>query len=190
GFGVHLFGHSPDFINHAIEDQLKRGFAVGAQTGLAGEVAELICELTGLERVNFCNTGSEAVMGALRLARTVTRRDKIAIFAGSYEGITGGRLVRREQVNGKRQSLPVALGIPANMARDVVVLDYDRMESVEFVKANIHDLAAVLVEPVQSARPDLQPQALLQELRGLTDQGGAALIFDEMITGFRVHPGG
>jgi acyl carrier protein len=87
GFGVHLFGHSPDFIDAAIKDQIDRkALQLGPQVYLAGKVARLFSELTGQERVNFCNSGTEAVMAAMRLARTVTRRSKIAIFGGAYHG--------------------------------------------------------------------------------------------------------
>jgi glutamate-1-semialdehyde aminotransferase len=190
GFGVNLFGHSPHFVTEALETQLKKGIQIGPQTRLAGEVAELIRELTGMERVNFCNTGSEAVMGALRIARTVTGRNKIAIFAGSYHGISDGVLARAKTVNGTRQTVPVALGIPQQMISQVVVLDYNRPESLDYIRAHAGEFAATLVEPVQSSRPDIQPKEFLLALRELTREAGIALIFDEMVTGFRIHPGG
>jgi acyl transferase domain-containing protein len=82
GFGPTMFGHAPDFVNKAIQDQLEEGFAIGPQTPLAGRAADLLTELTGNERVTFCNTGSEAVMAAMRIARTVTGRDRVVFFAG------------------------------------------------------------------------------------------------------------
>src|SRR5206468_3105678 len=84
GYGIHLFGHSPKFVTDAVANQLGEGMQIGPQSPLAGEVARMICELTGLERVTFCNTGSEAVLAALRVARTVTGRKRIAFFSGSY----------------------------------------------------------------------------------------------------------
>jgi natural product biosynthesis luciferase-like monooxygenase protein len=190
GFGIHLFGHSPPFIVQALEEQMKLGMQLGPQTLLAGQVAEMMSEMTGLERVNFCNSGTEAVIAAMRLARTVTRRDKIAIFAGAYHGWSDGTLAKPITVDGKRQSAVVAPGVPANSVKDTLVLDWDDPKSLEVLHTHRHELAAVMVEPVQSRRPDLQPRAFLHELRGFTKQAGIPLIFDEMITGFRIHTGG
>ena len=190
GFGVCLFGHSPDFITRAIQEQLQEGMQIGPQSYLAGKVAQLICELTGMERVLFCNSGTEAVMTAIRMARAVTGRTTIALFAGAYHGSFDGTLVRGMSVGGKRRAVPVAPGVPGRMAEDVLVLDYDSPESLALLKAHAHELAAVLVEPVQSRQPSLQPGEFLKEVRRLTEKAGVALIFDEVITGFRVHPGG
>ncbi|HEY0603024.1 MAG TPA: amino acid adenylation domain-containing protein [Herpetosiphonaceae bacterium] len=190
GFGVHLFGHSPRFIMDAIEEQMKIGLQLGPQSYLAGEVSRLICELTGVERVNFCNSGTEAVMGALRIARTITRRTKIACFAGSYHGWADMMMARPITRDGQRVSMPMAPGVPARAVEDMLILDYDRPESLEIIRAHAHELAAVMVEPVQSRRPDLQPRAFLQALRQLTEELDIPLIFDEMVNGFRIHPGG
>ncbi|RCJ35327.1 hypothetical protein A6770_15985 [Nostoc minutum NIES-26] len=188
GFGVNIFGHQPAFVIEALETQLKQGIQLGPQTSLAGEVAQLISELTRMERVTFCNSGTEAVMTALRLARTVTGRQKIVVFAGSYHGHFDGTLgiAQAERPN----AVPIAPGVMPGMVADVLVLDYGKPESLEVLQAHAQELAAVLVEPVQSRRPDLQPKEFLQQLRKLTQESGIALIFDEMITGFRLHPGG
>ena len=191
GFGVNLFGHNPDFIKEALEKQLQQGIQLGPQTQLAGEVAELICQLTGVERVTFCNSGTEAVMTAMRIARTATGRKKIAIFAGSYHGHFDGTLA--VTVGGETDNLkpiPIAPGITENTVADLLVLDYDNPRSLEIIEARADELAAVLVEPVQSRRPDVQPKAFLKQLRKLTKEAGIALIFDEIILGFRIHPGG
>ena len=92
GFGANLFGHGEEFIQQAIADQMKLGMHLGPQSDLAGEVAGLICDLTGMDRVTFCNSGTESVMTALRLARAATGRSKVAIFAGSYHGSSDGIL--------------------------------------------------------------------------------------------------
>ncbi|HEX8150714.1 MAG TPA: aminotransferase class III-fold pyridoxal phosphate-dependent enzyme, partial [Pyrinomonadaceae bacterium] len=190
GFGVNLLGHAPGFVVEALQEQLRDGIHIGPQSPLAGEVAALVCELTGMERAAFCNTGSEAVMAALRLARTVTGRTRVALFAGSYHGISDEVLVRGHGSDGELQAAPAALGIPPHAVREVLVLPYDQPGSLEVLRRRMHELAAVLVEPVQSSRPELQPREFLRELRRLTKEGGAALVFDEMITGFRIHPGG
>jgi acyl transferase domain-containing protein len=190
GFGSILFGHRPAFVTTAIEEQLKKGMEIGPQSPLAGQVADLLCEMTGMERATFCNTGSEAVTAALRMARTVTERDKIALFSGAYHGIFDEVLVRSTIVNGAPKPRPIAPGIPANMVENVLVLDYGSPASLDLLRAQGHDLAAVLVEPVQSRRPELQPKDFLHSLREITTKTGAALICDEIVTGFRVHPGG
>ncbi|MDH3716819.1 MAG: aminotransferase class III-fold pyridoxal phosphate-dependent enzyme, partial [Planctomycetota bacterium] len=189
-FGSHLFGHSPAFIQSAIEDQLRRGMELGPQSPLAGPVADLFCELTGHDRMTYCQSGSEAVLGALRAARTVTGRDRIALFAGAYHGRVDCVVVRPTVVDGKRHSLPQVPGIPAHMVEDVIVLDYGDFDSLDIIRQFGDELAAVLVEPVQSRNPSLQPRDFLHALRDVTGELDIALIFDEIITGFRTHPGG
>jgi glutamate-1-semialdehyde aminotransferase/acyl carrier protein len=187
GYGAILYGHSPDFIVDAVRSQLERGFPIGPQTELAGECAELVRELTGMERTTFCNTGSEAVMGAMRLARTVTGRNLIVLFSGDYHGSFDEVLVKSV---GKGRSMPVAPGIPRESVANILVLDYGTDESLEIIRQRADELAAVLVEPVQSRHPELQPVEFLKEVRKITEQSGTALIFDEVVTGFRTHPGG
>jgi amino acid adenylation domain-containing protein len=186
GFGAYLFGHAPDFVQAALRDELERGWALGPQARLAGEMAELVHALTGAERVAFCSTGSEAVMTALRLARTVTGRSRIALFQGAYHGHTDGVLA----VPGAEGPVPMAPGVPDSAVSEVLVLPYGEPAALETLRAQAGDLAAILVEPVQSRRPDLQPGAFLRALREIADAGGAVLLFDEMITGFRIGAGG
>ena len=130
-------------------------------------------------------------MSALRLARTVTDRSKIALFAGSYHGTFDGVLISaRETADKKLRAIPIAPGIPLSMVEDALVLYFDRPESLDILKAHAHELAAVLVELPQSRRPDLLPTRFLQELRQFTKEAGIVLIFDEVVSGFRMHPGG
>ena len=187
GFGLNFFGWSPDFITEALKAQLDLGMAIGPQTPLAGKVAKTIAQITGMERVAFCNTGSEAVMAAFRIARTVTGRDRIVIFADSYHGTFDEVLVR---AGSDRKSLPAAPGIMSAVFENILVLDYGTSESLEIIRQCADDLAAVIVEPIQSRHPELRPQAFLQELRKITERSETALIFDEVVTGFRVAPGG
>lgn len=189
GFGVHLFGHGPDFVREAMERQMARGIHLGPRSDLTGEVAHLICEQTGMHRVAFCNSGTEAVMAALRVARSVTGRTRVVQFAGSYHGSFDGTLARAPGP-GAVGAKPSARGVAPGMVADVLVLDYDTDESLECIEREAHGLAAVLVEPVQSRRPQLQPGEFLRQLRAITERAGVALVFDEAITGFRVHPGG
>ncbi|MEH2176856.1 aminotransferase class III-fold pyridoxal phosphate-dependent enzyme [Nostoc sp.] len=187
GFGLNLFGWSPPFITEAIEAQLKLGMEIGPQTPLVGEVAKLMCELTNFDRAAFCNTGSEAVLGAMRMARTITGRNLIAIFSGAYHGILDEVIVRGTK---KLRSIPAAPGIPPEMVENILVVDYDSPESLEILRSRADELAAVMVESVQSRRPEYQPKEFLQQLRDFTQEAGIALIFDEIVTGFRIHPGG
>jgi glutamate-1-semialdehyde aminotransferase/acyl carrier protein len=191
GFGSLLFGHSPSFVVEAMRRQMETGAQVGPQSPLPGEVARLVAELTGVERVAFCNSGTEAVMTALRLARTVTGRTKVAVFAGSFHGTFDGVLVRAAAAGPDTfKALPMAPGVPPHMIEDVLILPYNSLESVARLEAHAHELAAVLVEPFQSRQPDDDPRTFVHALRDLTRRAGAALIFDEIIVGFRMHPGG
>ena len=186
GFGVHLFGHRPEFLATAIAEPLQNGMPLAVQSPQAGRVATLLTELTGTERVAFCNSGTEAVMTALRLARKVTGRAKIVMFSGAYHGHSDGTLASAQG----DQTIPLAPGVLPGMIDQVKVLPYGDEASLERIRAQAGELAAVLVEPVQSRRPALQPREFLQALRAITAASGTALIFDEMITGFRIHPGG
>ncbi|PNG48950.1 Polyketide synthase PksJ [Variovorax sp. B4] len=187
GFGMNLFGWQPDFILDAMRKQLDAGFEIGPQHPLAAEVCERVCELTDCDRAALCNTGSESVMAAIRIARTVTGRNTVVLFTGSYHGTFDEVLVRAGR-NAKGMS--AAPGVMQGMFGDVRVLDYGTPEALEFIRANADDLAAVLVEPVQSRRPDFQPREFLREVRAITEKTDTCLIFDEVITGFRSHLGG
>ncbi|MEO6925806.1 MAG: amino acid adenylation domain-containing protein [Rhodanobacter sp.] len=187
GFGMSLFGWQPDFVIDAIRHQLDLGYEIGPQHPLSGEVARLICEITGHDRAALCNTGSEAVLGALRIARTVTGRSTIVLFNGSYHGIIDEVIVRGTK---KLRAIPAAPGIMRNTAENVIVLDYGTPESLQIIREHANELAAVLIEPVQSRRPDFQPIEFLREVRKITAESGTLCIFDEIVTGFRAHPGG
>jgi amino acid adenylation domain-containing protein len=187
GFGMNMFGWQPDFVQDAVRRQLDAGYEIGPQHPLAADVTALICELTGSDRAGLCNTGSEAVMAALRIARTVTGRSTVVVFTGSYHGTFDEVLVRAGK-GGK--GLSAAPGVMSGMFGDIRVLDYGTPEALAFIRDNADDLAAVLAEPVQSRRPDFQPREFLHELREITAKSGCALIFDEVITGFRTALGG
>ncbi|GAB7525411.1 amino acid adenylation domain-containing protein [Paraburkholderia sp. 2C] len=190
GYGQTAFGHTPDFVVDAVNAQMQEGFAIGPQSPLAGEVAQMFAEITGHQRVTFCNTGSEAVMAAMRLARTVTGKEKVVCFDGDYHGQFDEVLVKPGSESGVPRAFPIAPGIPQNSVGNMVVLPYARPESLEWIKANIDDIAAVLIEPVQSRHPNLRPKEFVQQLRELTAANESALIVDEVVTGFRVHPAG
>jgi amino acid adenylation domain-containing protein len=190
GFGQTAFGHAPDFVIDAIKAQADIGFAIGPQTPLAGDVAEMIAEVTGHERVTFCNTGSEAVMAAMRLARAVTGRDRIVVFANDYHGQFDEVLVKGRNRADKPIALPIASGIPMASVSNMTVLRYGAPESLDFIRTNAEDIAAVIIEPIQSRHPELQPVEFVRELRDVATKSEFALVFDEVVTGFRVDPGG
>src|SRR4029079_6329862 len=187
GFGMSLFGWQPDFLREAIHAQVDAGYEIGPQHALSGEVAELFCEVTGADRAAFCNTGSEAVMGTMRIARTVTGRSTIAIFTGAYHGIFDEVIVRGTR---KLKTTPAAPGILPESSQNIRVRDYAAPESLAILRERADPLAAIVAEPVQSRRPDFRPVEFLHDLRTLTEASGTALIFDEVITGFRSHPRG
>jgi amino acid adenylation domain-containing protein len=187
GFGSNLLGYQPEIITQALYRQIDKGYELGPQHELAGKVCKLICEFTQFERSALCNTGSEAVLGAMRIARTVTGRSMIVAFSGSYHGIVDEVIVRGTK---NLKSFPAAPGIMPEAVQNMLILDYGTAESLAIIKERAHELAAVLVEPVQSRRPEFQPIEFLKALRKITSESGTALIFDEVITGFRMHPGG
>jgi glutamate-1-semialdehyde aminotransferase len=187
GFGVNLFGHSPEFIDEKVRERLDDGYCVGPQSERAGIVAEKACQVLKQERIAFLNSGTEAVMTALRLARAVTGRRRVVLFEGSYHGHSDVVLARAA-ADGR--SRPVAPGVPEGLVSDVVVLPYGEESALRYVREQGSALAAVLVEPVQSRYPDHQPAEFLRELRRITAEKGTALIFDEVVCGLRVAPAG
>lgn len=187
GFGSNFFGWDSDFLLPIWKKQLDEGIELGPQTPLAGECAKLICEITGYDRAGFCNTGSEAVLGAMRIARTVTGRNLIVCFNGSYHGINDEVIVRGTK---KLKSFPAAAGIPAESVQNMLVLDYGTDESLQIIRERMDEIAAVLIEPVQSRRADFYPKEFIHEVRKITKESGSLMIFDEVITGFRLRLGG
>lgn len=189
GFGQTAFGHSPDFVSRAVAAQLDKGYAIGPQADLAGPIAERLARFLGHDRVTFCNTGSEAVMAAMRLARAVTGRERVVVFANDYHGQFDEVLVRGRR-SGEPGALPIAPGIPRAGLANMTVLGYGAPESLDWIAAHIGEIAAVIVEPVQSRHPELRPEGFVRSLRDITAKGGAAMVIDEVVTGFRTHPRG
>jgi amino acid adenylation domain-containing protein len=186
-FGGNLLGYQPPDVAQALHQQVDHGFEVGPQHPLAADVARLMTEFTGMERVGFCNTGSEAVMGAMRIARTVTGRKTIAIFSNSYHGIFDEVVVRGTK---QLRSVSAAPGILANTVENILVLDWNSEDSLRILRERGQELAAIMTEPIQNKYPTVQPREFVQSLRQIADKAGCALIFDEVVTGFRVAPGG
>lgn len=190
GFGPGFLGHSPGIVVDALHAQIDAGFEVGPQSLVAMEAAQLFCDLTGNDRASFVCTGSEAVYGAMRVARTCTGRDRVVTFARDYHGNFDEVLVRGVMGADGPRSLPLAPGIPRESLRNVVVLPYGTPEALEWIRAHADTLAAVIVEPVQSRRPEFRPAEFIREMRRITETSGALLVFDEVVTGFRFGPRG
>ncbi|WP_173346187.1 non-ribosomal peptide synthetase/type I polyketide synthase [Pseudoduganella dura] len=187
-FGSCLFGHNPPMVVDALRNQLADGIQVGPKSPLSGRAAELVARLTGAERVAFANSGTEAVMTAIRLARAVTGRTRIIRFTGSYHGHSDATLASAGR--GGVEGQPGAPGVPTSSAREVVMLEWGTEASLRKIRELAPEAAAIIAEPVQSRRPGLQPKEFLHALRGIADETGCALMFDEIITGFRLHAGG
>ncbi|MEQ1962389.1 aminotransferase class III-fold pyridoxal phosphate-dependent enzyme [Xenorhabdus khoisanae] len=188
GFGVNLFGHNPDFIQQAMQKRLQRGFHLGPVDESGMVVADLISEMTGVERVAFTNSGTEAIMLACRVARAASGKSKIVIFNNAYHGHYTEILF----MGGGKQGeiFPLSSGIPENVGQDIVVLNYGEQQSLDYITAHGHEIAMVMVEPVQSRNINLRPKSFIQSLRKITAQQNVVLLFDEIITGFRYHAQG
>ncbi len=185
-FGIGLFGHTPDFVQEAVVDQMQKGTELAVLSPLASDVAKLICEITGMERATLVNTGSEAISAAIRAARTVTGREKVAVFEGDYHGITDEMLVRGVQIKGRTKPMTIAPGIPSTAVENVLVLYYDDPNLLEVIQNNADDLAAIIVEPLHTQTPHLQRKTVLEQLRRITAEENIALVYDELVTGFRL----
>lgn len=190
GFGVHMFGYRPDFIMEAFKGYIDNGVHLGPRSAMLGETAKMICDFTGFERVAFANTGTEANMAVLRLVRAATGKSRIAMFRNSYHGHSDYTLAEGQFEMEDGTLISVTPGIPQSVLPEVLILDYGEPESLDKIMEHRHELAGVIVEPVQSRNPLLQPVEFLHKLREITLKLDIPLIFDEMITGFRCHPRG
>ena len=190
-WGPLILGHCCEAVEQAVEKAIRKGLSFGAPTPAEVEMAQLVCEMTGVEMVRMVNSGTEAVMSALRLARGATGRSKIIKFAGCYHGHTDAMLVKAGS-GALTGGTPDSAGVPAEIAGDTLTASYNDLASVEaLLNANPGQVAAVIVEPVAANMGVVPPQpGFLEGLRRLCDDSGSLLIFDEVITGFRLAPGG
>ncbi len=191
-WGPMILGHAHPAVEEAVAKAVKDGLSFGAATSREVEMAEMMCAVVpGLEMVRMVNSGTEAVMSALRLARGYTGRDKIIKFAGCYHGHTDAMLVKAGS-GVLTQGLPGSAGVPAGCTKDTLTAVYNDLDSVEqLLRSDPEGVAAVIVEPVGANMGVVPPaEGFLAGLRRLCDQYGALLIFDEVITGFRLALGG
>ncbi|GGX26824.1 aminotransferase class III-fold pyridoxal phosphate-dependent enzyme [Aquimarina muelleri] len=181
--GVNLFGHQPEFIKEAVIKRMEKGYPLVGYTEELAQVTKLFSDLTGHERVLLTQSGTEAVMWAVRIARTATQKKKIVIFEGAFHGLSDAVLAAKDQFG---NSIAMGLGMLQEFADEIIVLDYGNMDHLNIIENRADEIAGVLVEPVQSRNPDNQPIEFLKEVRKLTLEKNILLIMDEMITGFRV----
>ena len=191
-WGPAIHGHSHPRIKAAIAAALERGTSFGTPNPYEVRMAELIVRFfPSIQKVRMCNSGTEATMSALRLARGFTRRDKIVKFAGCYHGHSDSLLIKAGS-GALTHGHPDSAGVPASFARETIVLPYNDREALDAAfTANPGQIAAVIIEPyignVGFIRPD---GGYLPHVRAACSRHGAVLIFDEVMTGFRLARGG
>ena len=191
-WGPMILGHNFPPVREAVVQAAQNGLSYGAATRAEVEMAELICGMVpSVEMVRMVNSGTEAVMSAIRAARGYTGRDKIIKFNGCYHGHSDGLLVRAGS-GVMTAGVPDSLGVPADYTKNTLTAEYNNLDSVRarFDECG-SDIAAVVVEPVGANMGTVLPaEGFLQGLRDICDRNGAVLIFDEVITGFRLAPDG
>ena len=191
-WGPLVLGHAHPTIIEVLKKTAEGGTSFGAPVEQEVELAKMICEgLPSVESVRLVSSGTEACMSAIRLARAFTSRDKIIKFAGCYHGHADGLLVKAGS-GALTHGIPTSAGVPESYASETLVADYNDIESVErFFEANPGGIAAIIIEPVAGNMGVVLPrEGFLAALRKITQDNGALLIFDEVITGFRVGPNG
>ena len=191
-WGPLIHGHAPPELIRALRAAAGRGTSFGAPTAQEVELGRLVCRLVpSIERVRFVNSGTEAAMSAVRVARAATGRERIVKFAGCYHGHGDGFLVQAGS-GATTLGTPTSPGVPSATAADTLIADYNDVESVaRLCRAHRDSIAAVIVEPIAGNMGVVPPAAgFLDGLRGLCDEHGAVLVFDEVISGFRASRGG
>ena len=191
-WGPMILGHNHPAVREAVIRAAENGLSFGAATEIETEVAKLICtSVPSIEMIRMVNSGTEAVMSAVRAARGFTGRNRVIKFAGCYHGHSDAMLVKAGS-GVMTSGVPDSAGVPAGCAADTLTAVYNDLESVRMLfSQNPGEVAAVIVEPVAANMGVVVPEAgFLQGLRELCDQNHALLIFDEVITGFRLAFGG
>ncbi|QDH77643.1 glutamate-1-semialdehyde-2,1-aminomutase [Echinicola soli] len=191
-WGPMILGHNHPAINEAIIKAVENGTSFGAPTAKEIDIAELICKMVpSVEKVRMVNSGTEATMSAVRLARGYTGRDKFIKFEGNYHGHGDSFLIAAGS-GAITMGAPNSPGVTKGTAKDTLLAPYNDLNAVkEVVEANRDEVAAIILEPVPGNMGLVLPEeGFLQGLRKLCDEEGIVLIFDEVMTGFRLAPGG
>lgn len=190
-YGPMILGHRHDKVERSIKKALKKGYTFGASTNKEIKLAKMVCDaFPGMDKVRFVNSGTEAVLSAIRLARAYTGHNKIIKFSGCYHGHTDALLVAAGS-GLATLSLPGSAGVPDEAVKNTLIAEFNKLESVEKHIENHPDIAAVIVEPIAGNMGVVQPsEAFIKGLRTLTKEKGILLILDEVMTGFRSKFGG
>lgn len=191
-WGPHLFGHNPDFIKSALLKTIENGTSFGTPTELEVKMAELVRELVpSIEMIRFVNSGTEATMSAIRVARGFTKRNKIIKFEGCYHGHADFFLIKAGS-GALTFGIPTSPGVTEGNAKDTLVTDFNDINSVKkLIKQNKDEIAAIILEPIVGNMGVVPAEkSFLEELRQICDEEKIVLIFDEVMTGFRVAKGG
>jgi glutamate-1-semialdehyde 2,1-aminomutase len=191
GMGPMILGHTPADVRRAVERQLDRGILFGGQSGIEARAAELVCEMVPCaERVRFNSCGSEAVQAALRLARAATGRENLVKFAGHYHGWFDNVLWSTAPPRGASDPVAGSRGQLAQTAEKLTVLPWNDLQAVRS-RLQQRDVAGVIMEPAMCNAGSIAPlSGYLEGVRAACHETGTVLIFDEVITGFRLGPGG
>ena len=190
-YGPMILGHRHPKIERSIKRALKKGYSFGASTHGEIKLAQLVCEaFPGMDKVRFVNSGTEAVLSAIRLARAFTGKNKIIKFSGCYHGHSDALLVAAGS-GLATLSLPGSKGVPDEAVKNTLIAEFNNLESVKKHLDNHKDIAAVIIEPIAGNMGVIEPaQEFIQGLRKLTREHGILLIADEVMTGFRSKFGG
>lgn len=191
-WGPHLFGHNPPFIKKALNEAIKNGTSFGAPTSLEVEMAKLITDLVpSVEMVRMVNSGTEATMSAIRAARGYTGKEKFIKFEGCYHGHADYFLIKAGS-GALTLGIPTSPGVTKGNAADTLVADYNDIDSVKkLIEANKNEIAAIIIEPIAGNMGVVKASdEFLSAVRKLCDEQNIVLIFDEVMTGFRVARGG
>ena len=191
-WGPLIFGHANENIINSIIETSKNGTTYGASTEIETLIAKQIVDMVpSVEKVRMVNSGTEATMSAIRLARGYTNKEKIIKFSGNYHGHGDSFLIKAGS-GAVTLGLPDSPGVTKNIAKDTLIANFNNIESVEkLFNDNSKNIAAVIVEPIAGNMGLVKPQkTFLQELRNLCNKFKSVLIFDEVMTGFRVAAGG
>lgn len=193
GFGPLLLGHSPQVVVDAVKNAADIGILFGIANPYQGELAKLLIDSSACaEQAAFFNSGTEATMYAIRLARAYSGKTKVAVFTGSYHGAHDyASVIPDLSVNPKEPgNQGKGLGVPDKTMEQMVYLPYRDSHAFDLIEKNKDQLACVFIEPIQSSDPRTDVGPYLKELRDVCDRAGVLLVFDEVITGFRLGFGG
>jgi len=191
GFGPVLFGHNPPFVREAVTDMMMQGtWGLGFEHDVVGECSDKAAKILGMDRCTWVSTGTEGTTLCMRLVRVKTGRAKIVIFENSYHGHFDGFLGAPSQPSAPDKCLPVSPGLHKGAVEELVVLKYDDEASLRWISEHADKIAGVFCESVQNRNPDVHPVNFLRILRDICDDNGIGLVFDEIVTGFRVGAGG